>query len=60
MCLANIFEEGDRRQQDTTEQEMMEDIEKADRELVKRVACSITDVKDAKYLAARLNVRIDL
>lgn len=57
MCLANIFEEGDRRQQDTTE-EMMADIEKADDELIKRVACSMTDTKDAEYLAARLNRRM--
>jgi len=58
MCLANIFEEGDRRQQDTEEQEMMADIEKADDALIKRVACSMTDTKDAEYLAARLNRRM--
>ena len=58
MCLANIFEEGERRQQDTSEQEMMEDIEKADDELIKRVACGATDRQDAVYLSARLNRRM--
>ena len=52
-----MSEEGDRRQQDTLEAEMMADIEKADDELIKRVACSMTDIKDAEYLAARLNRR---
>jgi hypothetical protein len=51
-------EEGDRRQQDTLEQEMMADIEKTDSEVLKRVACGATDTKDAEYLAARLNRRM--
>ena len=47
MCLANIFEEGDRRQ-------AKEDIAKTDEEVLKRVLCGVTDVKDFEYLTERL------
>jgi hypothetical protein len=51
------LEEGDRRQQGTEEQEMMSDIEKADREVLKRVLCGATTEQDYGYLAARLGAK---
>ena len=54
MCLANIFEEGDRRRREIQELERMIYIAKADEEVLKRVLCGATDVKDFEYLTERL------